>query len=110
LPPNEAYGTAGFEGGIVFFDAYLVDAPHGLVEPEVLTPHYSEAGLKISEVEARPTPLVYPVIPRGAVFAFLVASRDKRCGREGLKNLLKTVLTRGVGAKTALGFGRFRVE
>jgi CRISPR-associated protein Cmr6 len=100
------FGTQEEEGLLVVLDAYPIswDKP---VEPDVLTPHYHEVEGRISEVQAEPRPLVFPVVPPGTTFAFVAALRkqvDVTC-QQSLLNTLKVTLSQGLGAKTALGYG-----
>lgn len=108
----ELFGTVEEEGVLVFFDAYPVRWER-LVEPDVLTPHYREIEGEISEVQARPTPLVFPTVPPGTRFAFVVGIRrgevPNNCAVE-LLEMLRGALTRGLGAKTAIGYGTFKRE
>jgi len=103
----ELFGFAGQEGALVVTDA-LPTVPDP-VEPDVLTPHYGEP--RIREVEASPTPLVFPVIRPGATFDFFIASQrvDVKCAQE-IYELVKEALSEGLGAKTRVGYGVVRLK
>jgi len=109
IKPEDLFRTAEEEGDLIFTDAYPTRWER-LVEPDVITPHYREAAGEISEAQARPVPLVFPVVPAGTTFTFVVAFRQKvgqECWGETLR-WLQQVLTRGLGAKTQLSYGVFR--
>lgn len=108
MEPSEAFGTTSAEGRLIVFDAYPVQWEKP-VEPDVITPHYREASGEIDETSASPTPLVYPVVPPGTKFAVLIASGDdlNRCAAE-LLNYVERALAKGLGAKTAVGYGVFK--
>ncbi len=107
LDAVELFGDAEHKGMLVVFDAYPVKWDK-VIEPDVITPHYREVEGEISEVEASPTPLVYPTVPPGVEFAFIVATdADVECTVE-LQQRIANALARGVGARTSLGYGRFK--
>lgn len=109
IEPEDLFGTTEEEGDLIFTDAYPTRWER-LVEPDVITPHYRETAGEISEAQARPVPLVFPVVPAGTTFTFVVAFRQmvgQECWGETLR-WLQQVLTRGLGAKTQLSYGVFR--
>ncbi len=100
-----------------FFDAYPIECGEGnkLMEPDVITPHYSEVGGSIDEASSRPTPLVFPTIARNVKFGIIVAVNycneqgGKRLSSSDLNSLIKALteaLSAGIGAKTSVGYGR----
>ena len=101
---------------IVFLDAYPVDVygEGGLLAVDIVNPHYREVEGSISEPESRPTPLRFLVVPKGV--AFRVASGIARrwlafrgqLDVKELESLIVQALSRGIGAKTSLGYGRFK--
>lgn len=113
LKPDEVFGTTEKEGAVIFFDAYLtVLAKEKPIEPDVLTPHYREVEGEIAEVHASPTPLVYPVVPPGSTFTFILAIKRREIPNNCETKILETlqnVLSKGLGAKTAVGYGVFRI-
>ena len=74
------------------------------VEPDVIMPHYKEPDVR--EDQAKPTPLVFPVVKPGATFDFFVASRsiETRCAKE-ICSLINEALAEGLGAKIRMGQG-----
>lgn len=98
----------------IFTDAYPVSCATYLIEPDVITPHYSVAELAFAEPEASPTPIVFPTIAPNTILRFIVAF--KRKGDDGrslgtnvvmkLVELIMKALEDGLGAKTSIGYGR----
>jgi CRISPR-associated protein Cmr6 len=112
-------------GYIVFFDAYPVDCEKTLVEPDVITPHYSEVEGRVDEVSVKPRPIVFPTIAPGTTIYFPVAvnvnlaRRLKDKGKmaklaEGntvnmVLEYVQRALQMGIGAKTSIGYGRVKI-
>ena len=116
---NEVFGSQERSGLVVFTDAYPVECSgESLVEPDVLTPHYSEVRRAIDEASSSPTPLVFPTIARGVTLAMVVAFRCDRGSSSALDcaKVLKLsekigeALEQGIGARTSIGYGRARVS
>lgn len=123
--PGESIGLVGFT------DAYPIETGEGgfLLYPDVMTPHYRE-GVE-TELDVKPTPLVYLTVAPGTVFQFYVfwKSRGERRVKvglgyeadfsslptpsfEGLALLDMAILYAmkvGVGAKSSLGYSSFEV-
>jgi len=101
---------------VIFTDAYPVSYMAHLLEPDVITPHYSVAELAFSEPEASPTPIVFPTITPNTVLRFIVAFKHTRENNQlvnastitRLVDLITRALEDGLGAKTAIGYGRAR--
>ncbi|MCX8199821.1 MAG: type III-B CRISPR module RAMP protein Cmr6 [Sulfolobales archaeon] len=109
---NELFGSRQSEGLLIFFDSYPVACRSELIHPEVMTPHYREVEGNISEVEVRPTPIVYPTVAPGTIFHIPLAIR-KELKSEEINPLINNVikaLEGGVGAKTSIGYGYMRVS
>ena len=126
---GEVFGRSG-EGGavgpIVFFDAYPVRARGGLLEPDIVNPHYNpltNSGLR-TELDVNPVPVAHLRVKAGTVFRFVAAVERRfeggrvkgaaeRMGVGGglgvLAYLLGAVLGAGVGGRTLKGYGRFRL-
>ena len=106
-------------GQLVVLDAYPLKTPE--LGEEILNPHYSEyyQGKRGPSEDQRPIPVKFLVVKPGAEFVFRVLLRlpyDKAPFRNPEKlwcmvheNIRKALTEVGMGAKTALGFGRFRV-
>jgi len=101
-------------GSVVFMDAYPVSAGREgyIFYPDVLTPHYSKEGKDVfDETEASPVPVAYLTVAPGTVFRFQIAVKSDRV--MDMNKLLKSLLyafRMGLGAKTAIGYGVFKVE
>ena len=101
---------------VIFTDAYPVSCMAHLLEPDVITPHYSVAELAFSEPEALPTPIVFPTIAPNIVLRFIVAFKRARENNQlvnagtitRLVDLITRALEDGLGAKTVIGCGRAR--
>jgi len=128
LSVDDLLGEAGklaHVGYIVFFDAYPVGCERTLVEPDVITPHYSEVEGRVDETSAKPRPIVFPTIAPGTTIYFPVAvnvnlaRRLKEKGKvaklaEGdtvnkVLEYVQRALEMGIGAKTSIGYGRVRI-
>jgi CRISPR-associated protein Cmr6 len=128
LSVDDLLGEAGklaHVGYIVFFDAYPVGCEKTLVEPDVITPHYSEVEGRVDETSVKPRPIVFPTIAPGTTIYFPVAvnvnlaRKLKEKGKlaklaEGntVNEILEHVqraLEMGIGAKTSIGYGRVRI-
>jgi CRISPR-associated protein Cmr6 len=119
---EEIFGSEPGRGGVrraglvIFTDAYPVSCMAYLLEPDVITPHYSVAELAFSEPEASPTPIVFPTIAPNTVLRFIVAFKRKRENTQlvntsvitKLLDLVTRALEDGLGAKTTIGYGRAR--
>ncbi|RMF43857.1 MAG: type III-B CRISPR module RAMP protein Cmr6 [Deltaproteobacteria bacterium] len=112
---------AGTAGSLIFFDAVPV-APV-LLFTDVMTPHmgkWYEQGLRIQNINKDhekipadwhdPVPVPFLVV-REASFHFMIAARTPEV-QEHLPDIMKhletALATIGIGAKTAVGYGRFR--
>lgn len=124
LGPETADMRKG-SGLVVFTDAYPVECPagaypgsgeRGLIEPDVVTPHYSEVKKSIDEASSSPTPLVFPTIARGVTLAFAVGFDKSIGGVQGFNVDVQSLISefrmgleQGIGAKTSVGYGRLKV-
>lgn len=116
-PPSPVPGIAPSSrvGAVVFLDAI----PTSPVElgADVMTPHYG-AYYQSGEVPGdwmSPTPIPFLVVKEGATFRFAVAPRQpEENSHEDCTTacswLKEAVAWIGVGAKTAVGYGRMRVD
>lgn len=103
-----------YMGLAVFTDAYPISCVDHLIEPDVITSHYSYTRLAISEVESSPTPLVFPTIAPQTVLRVVIAFNYERGDKQVLNTsivfkLIEHImkgLEEGLGAKTNIGYGR----
>lgn len=103
-------------GSVIFFDALPVKPV--LLEADIMTPHYGPYYSNPQDTSVAPgdwygpTPIPFLTVAPGQEFIFAVAPRDKEhmgdleLVNEWLKEALVWV---GVGAKTAIGYGRFKL-
>lgn len=118
----------GWAGLVTFYDAYPVERGAGalacgLLDPEVVTPHYYRSGGAVKdELEAEPVPVPHLVVAPGTVFR-VVASLDPGGevvarslagmlsgdefpdGVSALAWITGNALVEGVGARTGKGYG-----
>ncbi len=127
-------GVRGHAGLIVVFDALPVECGFngGLLEADVITPHYQGDRYIETELDVEPTPILGLAIARGTVFRFIVGFAENprvrelvfedRCVSQCfpystsgklitaklLYNVVRKALTEiGLGAKTTRGYGYF---
>ena len=103
---------------VIFLDAYPVDMfSSSLLTVDIVNPHYREVEGRISEPESSPTPLSFLVVPKGVAFRIVVCAAGRwlrsykgKPSFSELETLIGQALSRGIGAKTSLGYGRFKPE
>jgi CRISPR-associated protein Cmr6 len=103
---------------VIFLDAYPVDVLAGsLLAVDIVNPHYREVEGRVSEPESSPTPLSFLVVPKGVAFRIVVCAAGRwlksykgKPSFSELETLIGQALSRGIGAKTSLGYGRFKPE
>ncbi|MEM4973076.1 MAG: type III-B CRISPR module RAMP protein Cmr6 [Candidatus Hadarchaeales archaeon] len=113
--PEEIFGSGGGtaqSGKAVFLDAYPVSPGRGkaILFPDVMTPHYKKKSGEdmFSEFGWEPRPITYLSVAPETTFRFLVGVVKNY--KDILHQTLLETLELGLGAKTAVGYGRFRVE
>lgn len=111
--PEEIFGSGGEKaqsGKVVFLDAYPISPGRGkaVLLPDVMTPHYKKKSGEdmFEEFGWEPRPITHLSVAPGTTFRFVVGAKDHK---EILRQTLLETLKWGVGAKTALGYGRFKV-
>lgn len=116
--PSPRFGTPGRVGEWIFFDVLPVEPPRLVVE--VMTPHaspyYQQA--KLPGDWHSPVPIRYLAVESGTTWQVAIAPRGRRDASRPalspdesdatLSMLLEAIDFAGVGAKTSVGFGRFR--
>ena len=112
--PGDIFGDTRSSRIVVFLNAYPTSCRgDSLIEPDVVTPHYSEVEGRIDEASASPVPIVYPTVAPRTIFSTIIAFRgDSRLSSATAYRILEKImeaLTRGIGAKTRLGYGRARI-
>ncbi len=95
-------------GQYIFFDAFPTKAPR--IELDVMTPHYPKyysEGKPPADWQS-PTPIHFLTVGQGTPFRFLIGLPDNNL-KQQLETWLKEALTtRGLGAKTAVGYGYWK--
>jgi CRISPR-associated protein Cmr6 len=133
-PCTKAFGDTEESSTIVVLDSYPTYCPGGksLLTLDIINPHYREVEGEISEVESSPTPLTMLTVSTGVAFRVIVLVARNRlttrcskasgnhvyvgknceeaCTTNDLRNIVMQTLREGIGAKTALGYGAFRIE
>ncbi|WP_229657699.1 type III-B CRISPR module RAMP protein Cmr6 [Thermocladium modestius] len=112
----------------------------GLLSIDIINPHYREVEGAISETDVSPTPLPFLTVSKGIGFRVVIMANRKRvkhkvmvkcktdapgdyiyaaqmgnecqgmCTAQVLIEALKGAFIKGLGAKTALGYGRFSTK
>ncbi len=110
------YGGQEKRGCAIFLDAYPQKIPE--LEIDIMNPHYA----KYYQNETppadylEPTPIKFLTVAKGTMFIFRAlvpkdcSSKEKENLKKEIFNVYEDALTKeGLGAKTSLGYGRFRV-
>ncbi len=113
------FGSQEDKGKVIFFDAFPTKAPKIVVD--IMTPHYgdyySDKTGKVAPTDTQsPNPIPFLTV-EDTPFQFLLGSKDivdiqteKLWNDKTLVEWLKAALTEhGIGAKTAVGYGYFKV-
>lgn len=105
------FGGQKKKGEVVFLDAYPKDVPQ--LHIDIMNPHY---GLYYSDGvppadHHNPTPIKFLTVAPGTTFIFRAVTKKENGLPQKVKKALLSALTEeGVGAKTAVGYGRFAVD
>ncbi len=123
----------GWAGLVAFYDAYPVERGTGrlgcgLLEPDVVTPHYYRGGEAVKdELSAEPVPVPHLVVAPGTVFRIVVSldpggedvaralagmlrGSGFSDGVSALAWIINNALGEGVGARTGKGYGEVKDE
>mgnify|MGYP000844588134 CR=1 FL=1 len=102
-------------GALIVLDAYPLDIPR--LKVDIMNPHYPDyyKGERGPTEDQNPIPLKFLVVDQGAEFVFraLVKPNDNSApdaddlAGKCRKAYLQALTVEGLGAKTALGYGRF---
>ena len=102
-------------GRVIFLDAYPEKVPH--LHVDIMNPHYGdyysdEKGKTPPADYLAPTPIKFLTVKPGTVFTFLaLVSKDSVFLLQPVKTAFQKALEdEGVGAKTAVGYGRFEIK
>lgn len=120
--PKESVLGKEHQGSLVFFDAYPLSAP--ILKVDVMNPHYGpyysdNTNTKPPADYYNPVPIYFVTVEKTS-FQFIVAinEKDNQPGRInniggkyldlGKKFLEEALTQKGIGAKTAVGYGYFK--
>ena len=103
----------GLRGGIMVLDAYPLTIPK--LDLDILNPHYPDYyrnAKRAPTEDQNPVPVKFLVVKPNVEFVFriLISQELSKNTLSKLKNTLAKALERdGLGAKTALGYGKFQI-
>ena len=101
-------------GRVIFLDAYPEEVPQLYVD--IMNPHYGdyyndEKGEMPPADYLAPNPIKFLTVKQGTVFTFRALAPKNSDFIEPLKTAFQKALEdEGVGAKTAVGYGRFEIQ
>ena len=105
------FGDQRGRGEVIFYDAFPTDLPETLFEIDIINVHYQDyytsGGTTPPADYLSPVPIFFLTVAPSVPFRFLAVCKDPelKCTlSEWLKGALKE---KGIGAKTALGYGAF---
>lgn len=104
------------KGAIAFIPAYPVNAETKIVVDltNVHYPDYYRSGNAVDQRREKPRPNPFPVVEVGAQFAFCLVlngiNNDPALLTQARRWLESALTTRGIGAKTAAGYGWFSIQ
>ncbi len=101
-------------GNVIFLDAYPESVPTTL-SVDIMNPHYGKyySGKKPPADYLNPKPKKFLTVAKGTkfIFRYMINKAKSSELKELAKTALKKALTEeGVGAKTAVGYGLFKIE
>jgi len=104
------FGTQQKKGSVIFFDA-LPCNDKDLLTIDVMTPHFDEYYTKGKSPGdyLKPNPILFITIKEKVKFEFNFATKDKILGDKVISYLKGALENIGVGAKTSLGYGLFKI-
>ncbi|MGV3771290.1 MAG: type III-B CRISPR module RAMP protein Cmr6 [Verrucomicrobiales bacterium] len=107
--------SPNYKGGVSFLPAYPLNEARIVVDlTNVHYPEYYQSGRMEDLSKENPRPNPFPVVETGAQFAFCFVANHPELSPEALhsaRQWLEAALTiRGLGAKTAAGYGWFLLQ
>ncbi|WP_373500893.1 type III-B CRISPR module RAMP protein Cmr6 [Desulfococcus sp.] len=103
-----------FRGRVIFLDAYPEKVPE--LKVDIMNPHYGayygdEQDKQPPGDYLNPVPIKFLTVPEGETFIFrAVLTKDKRLNAAVFDAFSVALTEQGLGAKTAVGYGRFSME
>ncbi len=106
---KKIFGTQEQAGEVIFFDAYPEGEIH--LKIDVMNPHYPNyySGSAPPADWQNPVPIKFLTV-ENTKFIFLLASKDKDSLGKAEEYLKKALQNHGIGAKTSLGYGLFKID
>lgn len=105
-----SYGGKKYSGSVVFNDAWLYTDVENWFVPDIINPHYQKyySGSRMPDGMENPVPVKTLALDSG--LSFFVSMHGSRPVLEFLKQVMTNALEEyGIGAKTSVGYGRFKV-
>lgn len=105
------FGAQKRKGQVIFLDAYPNSVPQ--LHVDIMNPHYGpyySDGLPPAD-HHNPTPIKFLTVAPGTTFIFrAIAKKEKDLPQKVHTAIEKALTEEGVGAKTAVGYGRFDIK
>ncbi|HRK27395.1 MAG TPA: type III-B CRISPR module RAMP protein Cmr6 [Chitinophagales bacterium] len=106
---NDIFGTEKNEGKIIFFDAYPQELANNSVQPDIMNNHYQDYYTegKAPADWLSPNPVLFLTL-KDVAFTFYIGIKKDADAQllEKTKSWLESALKeKGIGAKTAVGYG-----
>ncbi|MGB9844479.1 MAG: type III-B CRISPR module RAMP protein Cmr6 [Methanothermobacter tenebrarum] len=108
---DEIFGNQEQKGKVIFFDALpILDYDRDLITLDIMNVHYRDyyQGNLLSE-STSPNPIFFLAIEKGTKFSFALASENEKMVKSTKKLLVEALKIHGIGAKTSVGYGYFKV-
>ncbi len=108
------FGTQATRGKVVFLDAYPESLPE--LHVDIMNPHYgpyySDERKQTPPADYhQPNPIKFLTVKPATTFVFrAIAKRDYELPEKVETAFTKALTVEGVGAKTSVGYGRFRID
>ncbi|ABW02338.1 type III-B CRISPR module RAMP protein Cmr6 [Caldivirga maquilingensis] len=126
---SQAFGSMDEASHVIVLDSYPVYCPSGksLMTLDIINPHYAEPARTIAEPQVKPVPVPFLTVSTGVGFRVIIMAERRRlkyrcrnepgdyiylssdckgvCTINDLQSIVTKVFSRGIGAKTALGYG-----
>lgn len=106
---KKVFGSRDNKGDVIFLDALPEKYPE--LDLDVMTPHFGDY-YKGDEPPAdylMPNPIPFITVARGEKFIFYFLSKDENLLNKIESEWFEKALGRGVGAKTAIGYGEIEI-
>lgn len=97
-------------GKVDFLNAYMLPTNESSYSVDILTNHFSEyyGGDEAPNDWFEPVPVKFLEIGKGKSFVFTIFGEDEKIIEKVTQWLEEALLVNGIGAKTAVGYGRFK--